>query len=150
MAGTGLDHRHPRPLVVSDHLFLPIGEALRPWRAVVCSPSMPTPDEAAALSKVVWAIGHASEATALIQEIAYEMAYEDALYEHALLSQDERRAIFDATVYLGIALANQLVQLKAYLDGEFPYEVEGMLPDDTLVLRRLQGFSASGEPLGRA
>lgn len=132
--------------MIPDSLLIPIGDALRPWRAVVCAPHMPTPDVEAVLCRIIWAVHYAPLVTARIQEIAYEMAYQEALYEHAFLTPEERRAVFDATVFMCVAVTDQLLQLKAYRDGMFPYELEGLLPDDTLVLRRVPGGADGAKP----
>lgn len=137
MAGSGSDRAHS-PALIPDHLLLPVGEPLRAWRAVVCSPSMPTVDVEAALSQVVASVGLASNVVANIPELAHWMAYGEGLYERELLQQWQKRAIFDATFYFAVALAEQLLEIKAYLNGLFPYELQGVLPDDTLVLRNVR------------
>lgn len=120
-------------------LFIPIGDALRSWRAVVCAPHMPTPDEEAAVGAMVWAISYRDCADSTVWELVNSMTYEDALYENAFLTEQDRDSIFRATFELCRAIAETLVQVNAYRDGVFPYELERLLPDDTLVLRRVSG-----------
>lgn len=136
MVGYRLDHTGPHQ-VVSDYLLLTLGDALRSWRFVVCSPSMPTVDEISALDKVLMAVSQSAQGVEPLLAMAQAMAYSDALFEHALLDACEREAIFHATLNLGIVICQELLEIKAYLDGVFPYELQGVLPDDTLVLRRI-------------
>lgn len=121
-----------------ERVLLPFGDALQPWRAVVCSPSMPTVDEEAVLSQLVWAVGHECHAEVYAENTVAEMAFGDTMYEADELEPEQRQDLFNVTAEMACRLITELQDVKAYAHGVFPYELEGILNDDTLVLRRLR------------
>lgn len=121
-----------------ERVLLPFGNALQPWRAVVCSPSMPTPDEQAVLAQIVWALNSECHAEMLAENIVTDMAFGEGMFEAGELSPEQRQDIFNATAEMSMHLLGELQDVKAYSEGVFPYELEGILNDDTLVLRRVR------------
>lgn len=148
MAWSGFDFAAGHPPVIPQYLLLPLGRALQAWRSVVRAPDMPTVDELAALQQLTAVLEDAPLVTAQIQEVAYRMAFEDALFDSVEpLTPHSQRQVFDATVYLLVMIAEQLVQIKAYWNGKFPYALEGVLPDDTLIFRSVWPRNAGGAPV---
>lgn len=116
-------------------ILLPLGDALRTWRSAVCAPHMPTADEHAAIAAVLWSVSYRDCVDETVWEVVQGMAFSDELYEHAFLTEQDKEAVFRSTFELARVVFNALEEVKAYRQGVFPYELEGIMHDDTLILR---------------
>ena len=113
-------------------ILLDLRKEMRELGTATCDLYAPTIDHDAMLDRVFEAIEQEKDSEQRIKEVAYDMGYHDALFEHADYEDlSPQPAIEAAITKLSHGVKNNLTNLKVYADGRLLYKFKGMLDGTT-------------------
>ena len=120
--------------------------AIMKFRGVVCELDMPTVDLDAAVQQIVDSVDVRDDGDHELILTAFNMSEQDGLFENAELDGGQQERIHTAVMLLGKELKKEIDFHQGYqIDGRFPYELERLINNDTLVLKRKLDTSASAD-----
>ncbi len=122
---------------------LPVGvvlrckAAMRKFQREVTDLAMPMIDVDAVMSEVIDAINVRDDSNHELIVLAHAISETDMIYENVHLDDGQQERIHTAVMLLGKELKREIDFHQGYhKDGRFPYKLERLINNDTLVLKR--------------
>jgi hypothetical protein len=100
---------------------------------------MPVIDDDATLQLIFDAIKYENDSMSL-EKMAHHISLGEGLWEDDGEANGIQKRTMDAVIDLGGEIKNNLLRIKAYVDGELPYEYRRMLDDSSVILTKRQKY----------